>query len=100
MANISYSKIYLKERTEAETNLSTALEKLWQSQELNKDPHFFGRAVGYAIEDCVNNAIKQIERDRGNASEEECGKFIEGFFSALSATLSATKRLHKLRNGE
>lgn len=96
---LSYQKKYLmQERTEQETALSDVLQRLWNSQDVSKDPHFFGRAVGNAIEDCVNTVVKNMEK--GKADSKERKSFIEAFFTALTATLRNTKQLHKMRNGE
>lgn len=99
MADLKYTKIYrIEEKTESESELGVALKKLFNSVEVNKDPHFFGRTVGNAVEDAVNSIVKDMER--GKADSKDRNAFIDAFLMTLSETLKSTKRLYKLRNGE
>lgn len=95
--NSEYKKKYI-EKVDNEDELCTAMSKIWNSPDINKDPHFFGRAVGNAIEDSVNNIVRSMEKTKADSKDR--AEFIAAFFSALSETLKATKKLHKLRNGE
>lgn len=94
---VNYKKIYLNEKTESELILAECLKKLWGSLDVNKDPHFFGRAVGNAIEDCVNNVVKDMER--GKTDSKDRNAFIDAFITTLKETLRSTEKLYKLRNG-
>ena len=95
--SFDYKKKFV-EKVDAENELGTAMGKIWNSPDINKDPHFFGRAVGNAIESSVNDIVRSMEKTKADSKDRS--EFIHAFFSALSETLKATKKIHKLRNGE
>lgn len=92
----NYKKIYMEK--EDDNAIRSALRAMYSSNDVNKDALFFGRAVGVAVEDCVNDIVKQMDRAKVDSREQQ--KFVEVFFSALQDTLKSTKKLHKMRNGE
>lgn len=95
-----FKKVYdrLTERSEDEKGLVECLIKLYSSADVGKDAHFFGRAIGNAIEDALGEIIKMMERSKTDSRERR--QAVEAILLTLGETLKSTKKLHKLRNGE